>query len=62
MNKTNRFRMHNRTANRRASHRAAPTRARRPSDELIADAVVASYIHDISRRHREGTVTADPPR
>ena len=25
---------------------------RRPSTQLISDAVVASYIHDISQRHR----------
>lgn len=37
---------------RRNAHRAALGAARRPSAQLISDGVVASYIHDISRRHR----------
>jgi hypothetical protein len=32
-------------------HRNTHT-GRRPSAQLISDAVVASYIHDISQRHR----------
>ena len=38
---------------RRPAH--APLQSgRRPSIRLISDAVVASYIHDISVRHRDG--------
>lgn len=40
------------TANGRTPHRAAPSSAPRRDAQLIYDAVVASYIHDISARHR----------
>jgi hypothetical protein len=51
----------NATPNRRNAHRPAPRVAVAPSGrlpsrrlraELISDGVVASYIHDISQRHR----------
>jgi len=34
------------------SHRIGLRPARRPSAQLISDGVVASYIHQISERHR----------
>lgn len=43
------------TARNRSGHRSASsdrTPARRPSAQRIADAVTASYIHEISQRHR----------
>ncbi len=40
-----------------------PDSARRPSAELVSDAVVATYIHDISRhRRRRGVGPATGPR
>jgi hypothetical protein len=40
-------------ADRRSAH--TPLRSgRRPSPRLISEAVVASYLHDISQRHRDG--------
>jgi hypothetical protein len=39
-------------ADRRSPH--APLRSgRRPSTRLVSEAVVASYLHDISQRHRD---------
>jgi hypothetical protein len=38
-------------AGRRSLHTELESR-RRPSTRLISEAVVASYIHDISQRHR----------
>jgi len=35
-----------------ATPRRVRVRARRPSPQLISDGVVASYIHEISDRHR----------
>jgi hypothetical protein len=62
------YRPHNPTADRRGSHRAAPRPAdappaqrpnrRQPRAQLISDAVVASYIHDISRRHSDHRPTS----
>jgi hypothetical protein len=43
-------------SSRPASVDAAP----RPSAQLILDAVVASYIHDISERHRQPQTASDP--
>jgi hypothetical protein len=43
----------------RRSHGARPRPARRPSPQLIADGVVAGYIHEISVR---GRGTAPAPR
>jgi len=43
------------TARNRAAHRSASSDrgpARRPSAQRITDAVTASYLHDISQRHR----------
>jgi hypothetical protein len=45
-------------AERRPSH-AAPASGRRPSARLISEAVVASYLHDISQRHRDGIHASD---
>lgn len=42
------------------SRRRAATSARRPSPGLILDAVVASYIHEISQRHRRPRKRTDP--
>lgn len=42
---------HHTTAHRNGSRRAADCQAR---IQLISDGVVASYIHDISTRHRAG--------
>jgi hypothetical protein len=45
------------TASSRTRRRALDTpqhNGRRPSVRLISDGVVASYIHDISQRHRDG--------
>jgi hypothetical protein len=40
-------------ADRRPRHE--PLRSsRRPSTRLVSEAVVASYLHDISQRHRDG--------
>jgi hypothetical protein len=33
----------------------------RPSAQLILDGVIASYIHDISERHRHPRLTSDRP-
>ena len=35
---------------------------RRPSVRLVSEAVVASYIHDISQRHRDGSAAPRGPR
>ena len=52
---TNHFPAHTTQSNdayRRSPH--PPLRSgRRPSTRLISEAVVASYLHDISERHRE---------
>jgi hypothetical protein len=52
---TNRLPVHT-SASGRADRRSAhtPSRSpRRPSTRLISEAVVASYLHDISQRHRD---------
>jgi hypothetical protein len=53
--RTNHLRAHTSASNRadrRSAH--APLRSgRRPSTRLISEAVVASYLHDISQRHRD---------
>jgi hypothetical protein len=36
------------------------TSARRPSAQLVADAVVTAYIHEISERHRPVEEPAEP--
>ncbi len=60
--------------NRPRRHTSAPTRTadrrnrsdrrytHRPSDQLITDAVVATYIHDISARHARPGRFGDPHR
>jgi len=56
MTDTNRLTPHATASNRapRRSPHAELESRRRPSVRLISDAVVASYIHDISQRHRDG--------
>ena len=53
-----RQRRHQDTATRDHAVRRSPhadlRSARRPSIQLISDAVVAGYLHDISQRHRNG--------
>jgi hypothetical protein len=44
---------------RRSSHATLQSGRRRPSVRLISDAVVASYIHDISGRHRDGVSASE---
>jgi hypothetical protein len=62
----NRSRPHTTTTDR--TGRRAPVRehgsARRLSPRLISDAVVASYLHDISQRRRRGVPAPEnhPPR
>ena len=41
------------------AHAAALDSPRRPSAQLILDAVVASYIHDISERHPHPQIASD---
>jgi hypothetical protein len=41
------------TANGRRARRDAPSGARRARIQLVSDAVVSSYIHDISGRSRD---------
>jgi hypothetical protein len=64
MTQTPRF--HDHTAqsirHRRRSPLAAERPGRRPSVRLVSEAVVASYIHDISQRHREGLAAPRGPR
>ena len=45
-------RTHNLASARRA-RRAAPQTSRRSNSRLVSEAVVASYLHDISQRHRD---------
>ena len=52
MTQINHARAHSITAARRA-RRAAPKSGRRPNSRLISEGVVASYLHDISQRHRD---------
>lgn len=56
MTQTDRFHTHAAAANRppRRSPHASAQSGHRLSTRLISDAVVASYIHDISQRHRDG--------
>ena len=54
MTHTNGLLAHPTTANGNDSHRAAPSSERQARIQLISDGVVASYIHDISTRHRGG--------
>jgi hypothetical protein len=63
MTPTNRFPAHTTPAGRngRPSPPAAQQSSRRLRTGLISDAVVASYIHDISQRHR-GAVHASEAR
>jgi hypothetical protein len=61
MTHTNRLTSHT-TASSRAARRSPNAELesrRRPSVRLISDAVVASYIHDISQRHRDGGHAAE---
>jgi hypothetical protein len=52
MTNTNRLNRHTATSHPSESWRAELTPTRRPSPQLVLDAVVAGYIHDISQRHR----------
>ncbi len=58
MRNHNRPRPHTTTTNR--THRRAPKAhhgsVRQPRAELISEAVVASYIHHISQRHRRNSL------
>ena len=56
MRHDNRPRPHTTTAQptRRRSLRTERRPGARASTQLISDAVIASYIHDISQRHRDG--------
>ena len=47
---------------RRRSPLATERPGRRPSVRLVSEAVVASYIHDISQRHRDGLAAPRGPR
>jgi hypothetical protein len=72
MNTINRFHPHSRTADRRNPHRpplSPPHRTndqpaqsvpRHPRDGLVAEAVVASYINDISAPHRNNRQPSVP--
>ncbi len=44
-------------ATRRPCEHASDGPARRPNQRLIADAVIAGYIHDLSRGSRDGART-----
>jgi hypothetical protein len=48
--------------NRHRAPHATERPSRRPSVRLVSEAVVASYIHDISQRHRDGLVAPRGPR
>jgi hypothetical protein len=50
------------TANGGSPYRAAPSSAPQHNDQLIYDGVVASYIHDISARHRYPSSVGDVTR
>ena len=61
MTYTDRFPAHATTssrAGRRSAHTELDSR-RRPSTRLISEAVVASYIHEISQRHRNGVQASE---
>lgn len=57
-------RTHTPTTRRTREHLSEDARARRPRQRLIADAVIAGYIHDISRasRHDARATGAREPR
>jgi len=60
MTQINRSRTHTTAVDRarRRSPRAVLQSGREPSLRRVSDAVVASYIHDISQRHRSGGLAA----
>ena len=62
MTHTDRLPAHTTASNRegrRSPHAPLQSGRRRPSIRLISDAVVASYIHDISERHRDGVPASE---
>jgi hypothetical protein len=52
MTQINRARSHRTPANRSGARRPAAPSGRRPTAHLVADGVVAAYVHDLSRRPR----------
>lgn len=61
MRKHNSLRPHTTTTRRAREHVDGEAPARPPGQRLIADAVIAGYIHDISRGSRRGARASGAP-